>query len=297
MNVKDESEFYLNLFLKHLQTNKNCSELTIHKYQQVLICFLKFHGQKKVNEITFENMQSYIGDFYEKRYEKSSISQQISIIKSFYKYLFKESLITKNYADLLVYPKQNKKLPDVLYDDEILGLFNFLNGSSKLERRNKLIFVMIYSTGMRISELVQLDVSDIDLENQKIKIIGKGSKEREVLLNSYLNELIVNYLVSTRNFFWDNKTNKLLLSQKKTPLTDRGIRYIFKSVLDKYSIQKKISPHTLRHSFATSLLENGMDIRYVQELLGHSSLSTTQIYTHVSKRKLITEYDSFNSRK
>ncbi|MEG1015598.1 MAG: tyrosine-type recombinase/integrase, partial [Bacilli bacterium] len=198
---------------------------------------------------------------------------------------------------LLCYIKKERKLPSFLYYNQIEEVMEFYK-LSKYKLRDKLIFELLYSSGIRISELVNILINDIDIDKKEIRILGKGSKERIVYFNDSTKNAISEYINNERNILLKNESNKyLLLNKNGDKITDRGVRFIFDSLLKKNASSLDISPHTMRHTFATHLLDNGCDIKTVEELLGHSSLKTTQVYTHITNERLRSVYNKYHLRK
>lgn len=282
----------INEFIEYIE-NKNYSIHTINNYKKDLEdfnIFLKNKNINSINKIDYKLLREYLASLYEKKYSSKTVARKISTLKSLYKYLIKNKKIIDNPMLLIKIPKIEKNLPKFLYTEQIEELLKIPKLDTKLGIRNALILEMLYSTGIRVSEIVNIKLKDINKFDKRILIYGKGNKERYVLYGSKLQELLNLYLKSSRDQLKKVDTDILLLNKNGTPLSDRGVRKIIDNIIKGSSIKMNISPHTLRHSFATHMLENGADIRIVQELLGHSSLSTTQIYTHVSNEKLRKVY-------
>ena len=277
-------------FLKYLKLEKNYSSYTILNYGKDLKIFLKFLDENKITKLTeieYKTIRKFLEFLYEEEYSKKSIARHISSLRSFFKYLLKEEKITKNPMNLITNPKLDKKLPKFLYYDELEKILSVPDKNTVLGMRDLTILETFYSTGIRVSELVNIKLKDIDFSSKTIKILGKGNKERYVLYGKVLSDYLEDYLVKRNTI---SKCDYLFINKYGDKLTDRGIRYIIDNVLKKGAISNHISPHTLRHTFATHLLDNGADLRVVQELLGHESLSSTQVYTHVSNERLREVY-------
>lgn len=225
-----------------------------------------------------------------KKYKSKTIARHVSSLKSFYKYLFRQEIIKENPMILISIPKVEKTLPKYLNVNNLETLLNIPNQNEPLGLRNALIMEMLYSTGVRVSELVNIKITDIDFNNRRILILGKGNKERYVLYSKVCAKLLNDYLNKSRDTLLKENTDYLLLNKNGTKLSDRGIRLIIDNIVKASSLKLKISPHTLRHTFATHLLNNGADLKTVQELLGHENISTTGIYTHVSNEHLRRVY-------
>jgi len=287
-------------FLNYLRNEKNYSEHTLKNYENDLKQFFQFLSQQKIEDLKRVDhilIRSFLASLYEQNYEKKSIARKLACLKSFFKYLLKNNFIDDNPADYVSSPKIPKKLPNFLYEDNIKNIIEFFNKPDDFEKsRERAILETLYSTGIRVSELVNLNLKDINLEAGTAIVFGKGKKERIVPLGSKCIEAL-KIFIKQRNQLLNklNKTEKALFINKNgNRLTDRGIRYIFDKHIKKLAEIEKVSPHTIRHTFATHMLNNGCDIRIVQEILGHSNLSTTQIYTHISKKKLKSDYLKFH---
>jgi len=285
-------------FLKYLKIEKNYSSLTIINYGKDLKVFLKFLEEKKVNnynEIDYQFIRKFLEFLYEEEYSKKTIVRHISSLRSFFKYLIKENIIKNNPMILISNPKLDKKLPKYLYYEEMEKILSIPDRSTPLGMRDLTILEMLYSTGVRVSELVNIKIEDIDFNEKTIKILGKGNKERIVLYSKVLSNYLDDYLIK-RSTFKPNH-NYLFINKFGNKLTDRGIRLIIDNILKKGAVNFHISPHMIRHTFATHLLDNGADLKCVQELLGHKNLSSTQIYTHISNEHLRKVYLETHKRK
>lgn len=280
-------------FLKYLKDEKNYSKLTVINYGKDLKLFLDFLKVEKVTnikKIDYQLMRSYLSFLYDKDYSKKTIARNISTLRSFFKYHLKEKNIEQNPMTLIQNPKLDKKLPKVLYTNDLEDLLKIPDITTSLGQRDSAILEMFYSTGIRVSELVSLKVKDINFYDKRIKILGKGNKERYVLYGSVLEEKLNCYLKDGRRELNKNNSEYLFLNKNGGSLTTRGVEKILDNVVKKSNLNYHISPHTLRHTFATHMLDNGADLKIVQELLGHENLSTTQIYTHVSNERLREVY-------
>ncbi|MGL5020559.1 MAG: tyrosine-type recombinase/integrase, partial [Mycoplasmatales bacterium] len=254
-----------------------------------------------VLKVSKSDLKIYITNLYDLGFSKYTISHHISVIKSFYNYLNYSNIMSVNPTINITYPKLDKSLPNFLYQSEIKTLFDNIDTSKYLGQRNHLIFMLIYSTGLRVSELVSLAIKDFNPDKSYLIVLGKGNKQRIVPLNEKCMCETFVHIKDERQYILNKSKIKnqeaLFLNKNGTPLTDRGVRDIINREVKKTAIILNVTPHTLRHSFATHLLENGMDLIVVQELLGHENLSTTQIYTHISKENMQKTYDSVNQRK
>lgn len=280
-------------FLKYLKDEKNYSKLTVINYGKDLKLFLQFLKIEKITDIKkidYKLMRSYLSFLYEKEYSKKTIARNISTLRSFFKYLLKENHIKQNPMTLIQNPKPDKKLPKVLYTNDLEDLLKIPDINTSLGQRDSAILEMFYSTGIRVSELVSLKIKDINFYDRRIKILGKGNKERYVLYGSVLSEKLNCYLKDGRIKLNKNGSDYLFLNKNGGNLTTRGVEKILDNIVKKSNLKYHISPHTLRHTFATHMLDNGADLKVVQELLGHENLATTQIYTHVSNERLREVY-------
>ena len=278
---------------KNFINKKNYSENTLNSYLNDLYYFYIFI-KKNLTEVKEKDIRNYLNNLNKKKKDASTISRYISTCKTFYKFLYKNNIIDKKDYPLnkITYPKKDKKLPKFLYYNELTDIINE-SEKDKDGIRDRLIIEMLYATGVRISELINIKLTDIDKGNKKIRVIGKGNKERIVYYGEYAEEVLKKYLsVHIRK---DN--NYLFLNAHGNPLSDRGVRYIIDKIMKKLSIKTHVTPHVLRHTFATDMLNNGCDIKIVQELLGHSSLKSTEVYTHVTNDRIKkVYYDCFPRR-
>lgn len=280
---------YINKFEDYLINEKNYSNNTIISYNKDLIEFFEFINKNEL-EIQDEDIKEYLNDLYNKKLKVSSISRKISSLKSFYNYLIVKNILLNNPLEYIGYPKKEKKLPKFLFYDE-LDIIIEESKKGEFGLRNSLIIELLYATGLRVSELVNIKIIDIDFNNKNIRVLGKGSYERIVYFGDYAKEILEKYLYNFRKKLLKNKIHDYLFINKNgDKITDRGVRLILDNILKNVSVKTKISPHSIRHTFATHLLDNGCDIKVVQELLGHKHLSTTEIYTHVSNEKLREVY-------
>ena len=293
---------HIELYILFLKNEKNYSNNTIVSYKNDLIQllnYLKDHEILKINNVQYIDqsiMRRYIVYLKKNNYSVRSIARKISTIRSFFIFLLREGIIKINPTINLITPKINKKLPYFLYLQEVNKLIETPPLNTLLGIRDKAILELLYGTGIRVGELVNLNVHDIDLYEKTIRIFGKGSKERILPLGNPSIKAVEKYMASRNSFRKNRPINKndldaLLLNRFGGRLSARNIRRIIIKYMKMAGLNKKISPHVLRHSFATHLLGGGADLRSVQELLGHESLSTTQIYTHITKERLKVVYN------
>lgn len=279
----------LEKYLKYLQYQKNYSMNTIESYQKDIHEFLEYAIEKniKIYVITYDEIRMYLKYLSDKKNTNATISRKISALRGFYRFIQNENKIDNNPFLLINLPKKDKKLPRFFYYNELEELFATPRLNTPLGQRDRLILEMLYATGVRVSELINIKVSDIS--DHTIKVLGKGNKERIVRFGDYCEEILNMYL-KDGHYRLNSNSDYLFLNNNGEKLTDRGVRYILDRIISKTSLEKKISPHMLRHSFATHLLNEGCDILTVQELLGHESLTATSIYTHVTNDRLKDVY-------
>lgn len=280
-------------FIEYLIIEKKYSKNTVSSYERDLKKFSNNLNNKKINEITRKDIQNYLKDL-NKDHNPRSTSRNISTLKSFYKYLKINKIVKVNPMDQINNPKTKKALPKVLSEEEINDLLD-IELKTNFDYRNKAMLELMYSSGLRVSELINLNVNDIDLENDTVKIFGKGSKERIIPLNDFAKEALREYImVHRKELFKHGENNYLFLNNHGNKMTRQGFFKILKKIAQEKNIKTDFSPHTLRHSFATHLLKYGADLRSIQELLGHSDISSTQIYTHVTNEKLENDYKEYH---
>ena len=292
--------FYQQEFLNWLQNEKGSSVHTIRAYQEDLTQFgeyLKAQGIP-LEQLEYHDLRYYMASLQQKQQlKKTTLSRKTSTLKSFCKFLHREGLLEHNPADLLSTPKKEKRLPTVINEVDMTAfLDDFLVGEEPLQLRNKAIFELLYSSGLRVSELVQLDVENVQKQKGILRILGKGSKERIVPVGEQAQSAITYYLEHGRPLLVKEEAQALFLNRQGTRLTTRGVEYILEQYVKQGALKYKVTPHAFRHSFATHLLDNGADLRVIQELLGHESLSTTQIYTEVSASHLQQIYRKAHPR-
>lgn len=280
-------------FLEKLKYEYNYSDLTINGYDYEITKFLDYLNDnhldyKKINLDMIRNYLKYLDSL---KYKKNSISKNLSSLRSYYKFLTEEKVVLNNPFKNISNPKKDKKLPDFLNYEEINILFDSADTTTPLGLRNRCILELLYDTGIRVSELVNLKINDIEFDKKIINILGKGKKERIVYYGDYLQEVLEKYINDSRKYLLNNKLSEyLILNNNGSKITTRGVEYIIDKMVNEAAIKHKISPHVLRHTFATHMLNGGADIKSIQQLLGHESLSTTGIYTHITNDVLRQEY-------
>lgn len=289
----DRKNIHLKKFLEYLEIQKNYSSDTIINYRKDLEEFLGFCISNDFSylDITYPDAKKYLLYLYEEEQEKATtVSRKISSIRSFYRYLSKERISDNSAFSLLVLPKKEKKLPKFFEYSELQELFLVPDCSNPLGQRDALVLEMLYATGVRVSELVNIKIEDISFIDKTIRILGKGNKMRIVYFNSITLKRLKYYLEHGRVIFNTSGSAYLFLSRRGEQLTTRRVEQILNEIIQKTSINKKISPHMIRHSFATHLLNEGCDLLSVQQLLGHESLSATSIYTHITNDRIKDVY-------
>ena len=285
---------YISLFLNYLEIDLNYSNNTILSYDNDLNKLSLYFNNKDLLKLSTKDIEKYIATLSE--YAPSTVSRNISAIKSFYSYMVKSGKTDTNIADPIKEPKLGTHLPSYLTIEEVDKLLD-IEVNNNFDYRNKAILELMYATGLRISEVINLEFKNIDFDECIVRIIGKGSKERIVPINDYAIEALNNYInIARPSMLIKGENNYIFINNHGNKMTRQGIFKMIKHECLKKGIDKNISPHTLRHTFATHLLENGADLRIIQELLGHSDISTTQIYTHVSNDKLKKDYQEYFPR-
>lgn len=292
MNNNNKYNTYLNNFISYLTNNKRYSPYTITSYKKDTYDYLEFLKKNNIDvkNSNYKIVEEYSKYLYKKKLSKRSIARKYSSIRTFYNYLEKKNILENNIFNLLENPKKEEKLPRFINEYELDKMFEIPDNSPK-GQRDRLILELLYGTGVRVSELVNIKINDIDFNNNSIKVRGKGNKDRYVFYGKYCKEAINNYIKNGRISLLNGQTcDYLLLNRFGKNISVVSIRKILNEIINKCSLDIKISPHVLRHTFATHLLNEGADIMHVKELLGHSSLSTTSIYTHVTNEKIKEVY-------
>lgn len=282
-------------YTDYLRYEKNYSDYTIESYKNDILEYFDYLNREslKYNKVEYSDLRFYLMYLKEEKFDSnSSIDRKLSALRGFYNYLASNSIVSNNVFSLISGLKKEKKLPRYFEYNELEELFNVPDIRTSLGQRDRLILEMLYATGLRVGELVNVKISDIDLSRKIILVLGKGNKEREVTYGEYCDEILRLYL--SDGYKKLNKSNELylFLNNNGSQITERGVRYVLDQIIKKTSLNKSISPHVLRHSFATHLLNEGCDLLTVQKLLGHESISATQIYTHVSTDRLKEVYYS-----
>ncbi len=286
---------YIEKFMNYLSIEKNASGHTILNYTIDLKDFAGFLGESGIESVNYLFLRKYLAHMKEKNYSKRTIARKLASLRSFFKFLYREGYIKANPSAGIVTPKLDKKLPVFLDANEAVMLIEAPDEKDLTGLRDRAVMEMLYSTGMRVSELVGTNLSGIDFISGVVKVFGKGKKERLAPIGDKALGAVRKYL-DKRSAAKLNDPKAVFLNKSGGRLTDRSVRRIIEKYIKRVSTREGVSPHTLRHSFATHLLNRGADLRSVQELLGHMNLSTTQIYTHVTTQRLKEVYDKAHPR-
>ena len=289
---------YIDKYLEYLKVERKYSNKTILSYKDDLIEYNEFLGNNFTNilNIDMNIVNNYMKYLYDRKITKSSISRKLSSIRGLYNYLVREDIIKENHFNKIQNPKRELYLPKFLKDEELDKIFSVCNYNNPTEERDTLIIELLYATGVRVSELVNIKIKDINREEKLIKVLGKGNKERMVIYNNHTKKALDTYLKDGYNYFNKKSSEYLILNKNGNKLSERYIREIINKKVSQASLDIKISPHTLRHTFATDILENGADLMTVKELLGHESLNTTSIYTHITNEQTKKTYNLAHPR-
>jgi integrase/recombinase XerC len=299
---------YLEGFLAQLRVEKSASQLTLVSYRTDLNQFFSFMAEYsevsldevKISTLNHRTVREYIGSMQNNNLSRATMARKLAALRSFVKYLCRENILEGNPIANISTPKQEKKLPRFIYPIEIGLLMDAPDVSKAAGIRDKAILETLYAAGVRVSELVGINIPDIDMNEEWIRIRGKGSKERLAPLGAKAKAALINYMDHARPFLLAKsymETSALFLNRFGTRISVRSIRNIINKYVEQLAINQKVSPHTLRHSFATHLLNGGADLRVVQELLGHEKLSTTQIYTHLTQARIKAIHEENHPRR
>ncbi len=303
MGLSDLTKSYLKNFLIYLEVEKNFSKHTIRAYNSDILGFLIWLNDVRLEETNHTKLKEYLVFIQKFNYSKTTLSRKIASIRTFYRYLYRERIIDSNPANSVHAPKRNKSLPKFLSKEEIEQILNNIKIDTPAGYRNRVILELLYATGMRVSELSNLNFGDLRLDENEITVLGKGNKERIVLVSTRARDFLTKYINTVRYMVVEDNTppnqdenSPVFINKTGFRLQPQSIRAALNDIVKKIELPKKVTPHVFRHSFATKLLEKGADLRVVQELLGHASISNTQIYTHVSTERLKAVYDNTHPR-
>ena len=287
-------EELLKRYVKHLELERSISPLTVRNYTGDIQGFLDFLGNNGVDsldKVSRSTMRLYLGWLHEQGIARASISRKLSALRSFYRYLARENLVDAEPLSTLSSPKLEKRLPTFLTHEEMAWLIEAPDTSTPYGLRDRAILELLYAAGVRVSEIVALDLKDIDLGSRQIRVWGKGSKERMVLMGRPAAEALKLYLDLGRiRLEGKAYTQAVFLNRFGERIAERRIQHIIKKYAQQAGLEMRVFPHIMRHTFATHLLDGGADLRVVQDLLGHARLSSTQIYTHVTQSQIRRNY-------
>lgn len=297
MDTKEKE--FVEGFKAYLSVEKNFSDHTLSAYCSDIVSYILWLDGTSCINVDFNKLREYLHFIQRFDYKKTTIARKTASIRTFYKYLFRERYIDTNPAVSLSAPKRPKSLPKFLTPDEIEKILNNVKIETPAGFRNRVILELLWATGMRVSELSNLNFGDLNIEENEIRVFGKGAKERIVLISQRAKEYLMQYIKTARKLLapgYDigevNDDSPLFINSTGYRLQNKTIRNAINEVVEKIELPKKVTPHVFRHSFATHLIENGADLRVVQELLGHAGISNTQIYTHISMKHMQEVYDT-----
>ena len=302
MGLKSSSKHDLENFRTYILVEKNFSKHTAKAYCSDILDFLLWIGDTDVGEVTLAKVREYLHFIQKFNYKKNTIARKIASLRTFYKFLYREKRSDSNPAMSLNAPKRAKSLPKFLTPFEVEQILNNINIETPAGFRNKAILELLWATGMRVSELSGLNFEDLNLEENEIRVFGKGAKERIILVTDRAKSFLERYIKTARPIIAkgytvsENEDSSVFINSTGFRLQTQSIRKAINEVVDKIQLPKHVTPHVFRHSFATHLIENGADLRVVQELLGHASISNTQIYTHISSQHLKEVYNEAHPR-
>lgn len=289
---------YLKSFIAYLSVEKNFSNYTVSAYKSDLVSFFIWTNNISPEKVTYNQIREYLHFIQKFNYKKTTVARKIASLRTFFKYLYKSQFIEINPAENISAPKKPKSLPKFLTDDEMNKILDNIEIDTPAGLRNKAILELLSATGMRVSELSNLNFEDLNLDENEITVFGKGAKERIVLVSERAKKYLLQYIDVARPLIVKNapvqeltESSPVFINKTGYRLQSKTIRVVINDLVDKIQLPKHVTPHVFRHSFATRMLEHGADLRVVQELLGHASISNTQIYTHVSVQHLKDEYD------
>jgi len=303
MGINSNSKQDLDDFKGYLLAEKNFSEHTAKAYYSDILGYIIWLGDEGCEGADFSKIRDYLHFIQKYDYKKTTVARKIASIRTFYKYLSREKKIDNNPAQNIISPKRPKSLPKFLSTEEIEEILNNINISTPAGYRNRAILELLWASGMRVSELSNLNFGNLNLENNEITVFGKGAKERIILITDRAKTYLQKYIEIARPLVakgfdvppvTDN--SPVFINKTGYRLQTRMVRNVINEIVEKIELPKKVTPHMFRHSFATHLIENGADLRVVQELLGHASISNTQIYTHISMQHMKEVYDQTHPR-
>lgn len=297
--MRETEKQYIEDFKTYLSVEKNFSEHTLSAYTSDIVSFILWLDNVSCVNVDFTKLREYLHFIQRFEYQKTTIARKVAAIRTFYKFLFRERYIDTNPAVSLSAPKRPKSLPKFLTPEEVEQILNNVKIETPAGFRNRVILELLWATGMRISELSNLNFGDLNLDENEIRVFGKGAKERIVLVSDRAKGYLLQYIKSARSLIapeYDTgeitDDTPLFINNTGYRLQNKTVRKVINEIVEKIELPKKVTPHVFRHSFATKLIENGADLRVVQELLGHAGISNTQIYTHISMKHMKDVYET-----
>ncbi len=303
MGLNLNSKRNLEDFKSYIIVEKNFSKHTAKAYCSDILSFLVWMGENSCEDVNFSKVREYIHFIQKFNYKKTTLARKIASLRTFYKFLYREHKVDSNPAMNLNLPKRPKALPKFLSPNEVEQILNNVKIDTPAGYRNRAILELLWATGMRVSELSGLNFGDLNLENNEIRVFGKGSKERIILVSDRAKSYLERYIETARSLVAKGyrveeptESSPVFINNTGYRLQTKTIRNVINDIVEKIELPKKVTPHVFRHSFATHLIENGADLRIVQELLGHASISNTQIYTHVSMQHMKEVYNETHPR-
>ena len=302
MGLNSSSKHDLEDFRSYILVEKNVSKHTAKAYYSDILDFLLWLGETQAENVNFSKVREYLHFIQKFNYKKTTIARKIASLRTFYKYLYREKKVESNPAMNLNSPKRPRQLPKFLTPYEVEQILNNIKIETPAGYRNKAILELLWATGMRVSELSGLNFEDLNLANNEIRVFGKGAKERIILVTERAKTYLQRYIETARPLIAkgfrvdNNEDSPVFINNTGFRLQTRTVRNVINDIVEEIQLPKHVTPHVFRHSFATHLIENGADLRVVQELLGHASISNTQIYTHVSSQHLKEVYNETHPR-
>ncbi len=297
--MRETEKQYIEDFKTYLSVEKNFSEHTLSAYTSDIVSYILWLDNVSCVNVDFTKLREYLHFIQRFEYQKTTIARKVAAIRTFYKFLFRERYIDTNPAVSLSAPKRPKSLPKFLTPEEVEQILNNVKIETPAGFRNRVILELLWATGMRISELSNLNFGDLNLDENEIRVFGKGAKERIVLVSDRAKGYLLQYIKSARSLIapeYDTgeitDDTPLFINNTGYRLQNKTVRKVINEIVEKIELPKKVTPHVFRHSFATKLIENGADLRVVQELLGHAGISNTQIYTHISMKHMKDVYET-----
>lgn len=304
MSINADSKQDLEDFKSYIIAEKNFSEHTAKAYCSDILSYLIWMDEQSCEDVSFSKVRDYLHFIQKFNYKKTTVARKIASIRTFYKYLYRERKVDSNPAMNLTNPKRPKSLPKFLTSYEVEQILNNTKIETPAGYRNRTILELLWATGMRISELSGLNFGDLNLKDNEIRVFGKGSKERIILVTDRAKSYLERYIETARELIpqgfpvpdKNDENSPVFINNTGYRLQTRTVRNVINDIVEKINLPKHVTPHVFRHSFATHLIENGADLRVVQELLGHASISNTQIYTHISTQRLKDVYNESHPR-